>query len=96
MGKEFDMSVKVNIHWAHRHYTDDLDTVEVEGNTVGDCIDNLIKKFPGMKKALLDKNGKFISYIEIFVNMKNVYTDELAKPVKDGDEIHLSYMLAGG
>ncbi len=90
------MSIKVNVHKTHRQYTRGLDVVEVEGNTVGDCIDHLVKQFPGMKEGLFDKKGKLLNVVEIYVNQKSAYPDEMAKPVKDGDEIHVILMLAGG
>jgi len=34
--------------------------------------------------------------IEVYVNLKSAYPNELAIPVKDGDEIHLTVMLTGG
>ena len=90
------MGIKVNIHKTHRQYTSGLDVVEVEGNTVGDCINHLVKQFPGMKEGLFDKKGKLLNVVEIYVNQKSAYPDEMAKPVKDGDEIHVILMLAGG
>jgi len=90
------VSIKVNIHKTHRQYTDGLAVVEVEGNTVGDCLGNLIKQFSGIKDAVFDKNGKLLNVVEIFVNMQSAYPGELARPVVDGDEIHITIMLAGG
>jgi molybdopterin converting factor small subunit len=34
--------------------------------------------------------------VEVYVNNESAYPEELAKPVQDGDEIHLILMLAGG
>ncbi|MBW1912190.1 MAG: MoaD/ThiS family protein [Deltaproteobacteria bacterium] len=34
--------------------------------------------------------------IEVYVNGETAYPDELARQVRDGDEIHLLVMLAGG
>ena len=90
------MSVKVNIHQTHRGFTDGLDVVNVEGTTVGECLDNLVTQYPGVKGSLFDKKGKLLNVVEIYVNMQSAYPDELAKTVKDGDEIHLTIMLAGG
>ena len=70
--------------------------VEVEGNRVGDCLDHLVRQYPGMKEALFDKRGKLLNVIEIYVNMKSTYPDELATRVTDGDKIHITLMLAGG
>ena len=90
------MSVKVNIHKTHRVYTDGLEAVEVQGGTVGACLEHLVQQYPGMKEGLFDKKGKLLSVVEVYVNNESAYPGELAKSVKDGDEIHLILMLAGG
>ena len=90
------MSIKVNIHKTHRQYTDGLPVVEVKGNTVGDCLGNLVKQFPGIEKGIFDKKSNLLNAVEIYVNQESAYPDELAKPVSDGDEIYLTLMLAGG
>ena len=90
------MSVKVNIHRTHRIYTNGLETVEVKGKTVGDCLDQLIEQYPGMREGLFDKKGRLLNVVEVYVNNESAYPEELEKPVKDGDEIHLILMLAGG
>lgn len=90
------MSVKVNIHRTHRVHTNGLEAVEVEGRTVGECINHLIEQYPGMREGLFDKKGKLLNVVEVYVNSESAYPDELAKSVKDGDEIHLILMLAGG
>ena len=90
------MSIKINIHKTHRQFTNGLDIVEVDGNAVGACLDNLVRQFPDMGKVLLNKKGKLLNVIEIYVNLKSAYPNELAKQVKDGDNIHITLMIAGG
>ncbi|MBW1704469.1 MAG: MoaD/ThiS family protein [Deltaproteobacteria bacterium] len=90
------MSIKVNIHKTHRQFTNGLDIVEVEGNTVGNCLDKLVRQFPNMEKALFDKKGTLLRVIEIYINSKSAYPNERAKQVKDGDNIHITLLLAGG
>jgi adenylyltransferase/sulfurtransferase len=90
------MPVKVHIHITHRQFTNDQDVVTVEGNTVGECLNHLIAQFPGMEKALFAKKDKLRNVVEVFVNHTTAYPNELLKPVKDGDEINLLVMLAGG
>jgi len=90
------VGIKIHIHKTHRQFTEGSEIVEVGGNTVGDCLAHLIREYPGMNQALFDKKGKLLNVIEIYVNMKSAYPDELAKTVSDGDEVHLILMLAGG
>jgi len=90
------MAVRVHVHTTHRQFTNGLEVVSVEGSTVGECLNQLIKQFPKMEKALFAKKDKLLNTIEIYVNHASAYPNELLKPVKDGDEIHLITMLAGG
>ncbi|NWG04624.1 MAG: MoaD/ThiS family protein [Syntrophaceae bacterium] len=90
------MSVKIHIHITHRQFTNGLDVVSVEGHTVGECLNHLIRQYPKMEKALFAKKDKLLNVVEVFVNQAPAYPHELTKPVKDGDEIHLLVMLAGG
>ncbi len=90
------MAVKVHIHATHRQYTNGLEVVAVEGNTVGECLNHLIQQFPGMEKALFAKKDKLLNIVEVYVNHASAHPNELVKPIKDGDEMHLVIMLAGG
>jgi sulfur-carrier protein len=90
------MPVKVHVHATHRQYTNGLEVVEVTGGTVGECLNHLIKQYPGMEKALFAKKDKLLNVVEVYVNHTSAHPNELVKPIKDGDEIHLIIMLAGG
>ena len=90
------MGVKINLHQSHRSYADGLEVVETAGSTVGDCLNDLIAQYPGLKEKLFDTKGKLRNTIEIYLNMESTYPDELKKKVKPGDEIYLTILLAGG
>ncbi len=79
-----------------QHLTEGVITANVNGNTVGDCLADLVRQFPWLKEALLDKDGKLHKYIEIFVNGKTTYPKELTESVEDGDEIQILSIIAGG
>ena len=90
------MSTKVNIHQNLRHLTDDLSTVEVSGNTVGECLDELINQYPGLRKYVFDKDDRLLNYVDVYVNLESSYPEELAKRVKEGDELDITLIIAGG
>ena len=90
------MPINVHIHLTHRQLTNGQDVVAVEGTTVGECLKHLVRLYPGMEKALFAKKDKLLNVVEVFVNNAAAYPNELTKPVKDGDEINLLVMLAGG
>ncbi|HEY41937.1 MAG TPA: MoaD/ThiS family protein [Dehalococcoidia bacterium] len=90
------MSVKVNIPSYLQPFTSGYEVVEVTGSTTGECLRNLSKQFPDIGNKLFNEGGELISYISIYLNKEFVNTDELNKPVNDGDELHVFYLLGGG
>ena len=90
------MSIKVDIPSYLQPYTNDQEVVGVKGDTVGECLDHLIEQFPDMKKMLFNKKGKLLDYVVIYINGEDAYPNELVKPVKDGDEFHILYIIGGG
>ena len=89
------MTIKISLHTTHRRYTDGKEIIEVEGTTVGECLKDLVKKYPPLDKEIF-KKGQLNSLIEIYIDGASAYPNEMARPVKDGDKIDLVYMLSGG
>ena len=77
-------------------FTNNMEVVEVNGSTVGGCLNHLVKQFPGIKKRLFSKKGNLFENIIISVNGESAYPEQLAKPVKDGDEIKIMLIIGGG
>jgi molybdopterin synthase sulfur carrier subunit len=90
------MSIRVNIHPALYHLTNNQDVVEVNGSTVGQCLNHLVEQFPAIEQALFDGKNKLLNYVDIYVNLESIFPEELAKKVKDGDELHILPMILGG
>ncbi|MFC1943733.1 MoaD/ThiS family protein [Chloroflexota bacterium] len=90
------MSIKIDIPSYLQPFTNNMEAVEANGSTVDECLNHLVKQFPGMEKMLLAKNGKLLNYVNIYINGEDAYPDELAKPVKDGDELYILYIIGGG
>jgi molybdopterin synthase sulfur carrier subunit len=92
----FRMSVKINVYYFLPHLTNDQEVVEVEGNTVAECLDDFVKKFPGSCEWLFEDDGKLRKYLDVFINLVETDPDDLSAPVSDGDEIHIVMHLTGG
>ncbi|MBE9573653.1 MAG: MoaD/ThiS family protein [Proteobacteria bacterium] len=90
------MSITVNIHQALRHLINNQAIAEVSGTTVGECLADLVRQFPGIETKLFNKKGKLLNYVDIYVNLESSYPEELAKPVMDGDKLSITLMIAGG
>ena len=90
------MSVEINIPQFLQYLTDEMKVVYVNGGTVGDCLSDLVTQFPQLEALLFSKNGKLHSYLEVYINGESAYPEELAKPVVNGDELHIINIIVGG
>ena len=70
--------------------------VDVKSRTVSEMIDELNRKYPGIKEHLLDRKGRLQGYVEIFINDDVVYPESTSMPVRDGDEIEIQMIVSGG
>jgi len=73
--------------------------IEYNGKTVGDIISKFLNEYKeNLDDALLSKNKKkFIPQILILLNGRNIkYLKNYKTRLKDGDNIYLSFALAGG
>ena len=75
------MSIKINLHKTHRQYTNDQETIEVSGETVEECLKDLIKKYPPLEKEIFVKGGKLNPIMEVYLNGESAYPNELEKEV---------------
>jgi molybdopterin converting factor small subunit len=89
------VSIEISLHRTHRRYTEGKEIIEVKGETVGECLRDLVKQYPPLEKEIF-KNGKLNSLVEVYMNGESAYPNELMKPVNEGDKINLVYMLSGG
>ncbi len=74
-------------------------SIDYEGKTVGDIISQFLKENRDKLDAeLLNKNKhKFNTHILILLNGRNIkYLKNYKTSLKDGDNLYLSYALAGG
>jgi molybdopterin synthase sulfur carrier subunit len=80
-----------------RKLTNELDTVESDGATVGEVINNLDKAFPGIRERICDEKGVIRRFVNVFVNGEDVrFLEESATPVAPKDEISIVPAIAGG
>lgn len=90
------METIVRIPAALRTLTAGADEVKANGATVGEVIDDLDRRHPGLKDRLLDDKG-VRRFINIYVGEEDVrFTGGLATEIHDGDSISIVPAIAGG
>jgi molybdopterin converting factor small subunit len=77
-------------------FIQDRDRVEVNGSTVGECLDDLIRQFPGIEKWIFDEHRQLLRHVFVYVNAESARKADLAKPVKDKDELIIALLITGG
>jgi molybdopterin converting factor small subunit len=90
------VSVKLHLHPDMWYLADDNETVETTGKTVGECLEQVVSRYPGLRELVFYKDGGLQTFVEIYVNRRAAYPNELEWTVKDDDEIHLTMTISGG
>ena len=90
------MSVEIELSSIFASFTDNQLNIKAEGNTVGECLNDLIGQFPKLEKMLLNKQGKLQHVYDVYINGESAYPMEMKKPVKDGDKLNIVFIIHGG
>ncbi len=84
------MSVKLFLPSGLIYLTKGKELFELNGKTVGECLNQLVSIAPIMKGALFYESGDWLHpTIKVLVNQESVDAEVLAKQLKDGDEIEI-------
>ena len=75
-------------------YTDGATRVEAAGDTVGRVLDDLDRRFPGLKFRVVDEQDRVRRHMRIFVGQDE--TRDVARPLRAGDELLIFGALSGG
>ena len=90
------MSATIKVATYLQPYMGNKESLKVEGNTVRECLYNLIVQYPEIEKMLFDEENKLLDYISVFVGDDVAYEDQMDIPVKDGDILNILYVIGGG
>ena len=71
--------------------------VEVDGATVGSCIDAVEDRFPGFRAQVVDAEGRVHRFVNLFVNGDELDRGKaLEAPVEESDEVEVLAAIGGG
>jgi molybdopterin converting factor small subunit len=77
-----------------RSYTAGRDWVEAEGGTLGAVLDDLDRRYPGIRFRMIDEQETMRRHVRFFVN--GAQTFDLAMPLRAADELAIVQALSGG
>ncbi len=91
------MSVKVQIFYPElQELLGKPDNLTLEGHTVGQCLDNLVDRYPRAANLLFDKQGKLLKHVYVYVNAEGFNKAEFSQPVSDRDQLIIAILITGG
>jgi molybdopterin converting factor small subunit len=97
MTQKSNNAVNVRIPTPLRAYTNQQSSIMLHGETVGAVMDDLIKRFPDLRRHLLDERGQVRSFVSLYLNGRDIV--ELGgpdAPVGTGDKLSIVPAIAGG
>jgi len=86
--------MKVHVPTHLQAYTNRQDEVEAEGATLAELLDDLDRRFPGIRFRMIDEQDGIREHIRLFVNCRMV--QRLNVPLQPTDEVHIIAALSGG
>ena len=90
------MSVEVKVTATLQKMVGGQRVIEGEGATVGEVIDDLERKHPGIKEMVM-VDGQIHRFVNIYLNDEDVrFLSQLDTPLKEGDVLSILPALAGG
>ncbi|HBH52026.1 MAG TPA: molybdopterin synthase sulfur carrier subunit [Planctomycetaceae bacterium] len=80
-----------------RSCCDDSDVVRLEGQTVGELLQDLRRVYPRLHRSLCDETGAVRRHIHLFVNDEFIgYRHGLDTPVQQWDVVSVFQAVSGG
>ena len=91
------MPVTVSIPTPLRPFTGGDDSIVLAGETVGQVLDGLISRHGGLKRHLMQEDGRLRSFVNLYLNETDIrHLDSTQTPVRSGDVLTIVPSIAGG
>ena len=88
---------RVRIPPVLRVHVNDQKEVEASGSTVGELLDDLVGRHPGLREQLFTADGDLHRFVNLYVNGRDVrYLSILDTPVDERDSLIILPAMAGG
>src|SRR5919106_4426308 len=91
------MPVTVTIPTPLRSFTGGREAVELGGETVGEVIDGLLATHAGLRRHLVQDDGRLRNFVNLYLNETDIrHLSSTATPVRSGDVLTIVPSIAGG
>lgn len=80
-----------------RHHAGDAKQVEASGATLGEVVQQLVSRHPGLRDQLLTTDGQLHRFVNVYLNGQDVrYLAGLDTPIGERDTLIVLPAMAGG
>ncbi|HJQ57467.1 MAG TPA: MoaD/ThiS family protein [Vineibacter sp.] len=86
--------VEVRMAALLHSYTRGARTVRASGATLGEVLDDLDRRYPGIRFRLVDEQDRLRRHVRFFVNGAD--TRDIAIKLGEGDKLYIVGALSGG
>ncbi len=91
------MSVQILIPTPLRQFTNNLESIAVDGASVGEALKNLCVKYAALQKHLYSDDGKLRNFVNVYLNDEDIrYLQKESTPVSAKDVVSIIPSIAGG
>ncbi len=91
------MPVTIQLPSVLSRHTGGLTRIEASGATLGDVVEDAVRRYPDLGPRLRDKAGAPYPFVNFFVNDEDArFQGGFGTAVKDGDEVAIIPAIAGG
>jgi molybdopterin converting factor small subunit len=88
------MAVTVKLNLPLQRLAGNREIIEVNGSTVRQCLDDLIRQIPAAGKEVYNADGSPV--LLFLINHEAIPEQDLDHPVTDGDALWLLSVVSGG
>ena len=80
-----------------RSYTDGQSEIAVQGQTVGQALDDLTARYPALRQHLFNGKDELRPFVNLFLNEEDIrHLEGVDTPLNEGDRLMLIPSIAGG
>jgi molybdopterin converting factor small subunit len=91
------VAVEIRLPTVLRQNAGGQATVQANGTTLGEVLEDLVRQFPGLADKVVTTDGSLHKFVNVYVNDDDVrYLDKLDTKVGADDTVSILPAVAGG